>query len=245
MKRRDFLEAALGLQFYGFVTAARAWARPVDSIISRWIEEIGSLAASVQGGTLSPLEWQSAIERLHAKMPIEDVIRFVDLDAALRRVKHPPQKLGGIEDVRWPQAGLHFGHKLFIYRKGSCTPPHAHDHLVSAHLVLKGEIRVRTFDRVQDLEGAILIKPARDRVEKPGATVSMSDYRDNVHWFEGLSDVAVSFDVPVPDIEPAKPYKIPAEGQNQIFLDASLAPRSDGLIEAPVIKFADAVKRFA
>jgi hypothetical protein len=114
MKRRDFLEAALWLQLYGFVTAARAWARPVDSIVSRWIDEIGALASSVQGGKLSPLEWQSAIESLHAKIPIEDVIRFVDLDVALRRVKNPPQRLGGIEDVRWPQTGLHFGHKLFI-----------------------------------------------------------------------------------------------------------------------------------
>ena len=135
-----------------------------------------------------------------------------------------------------------FGHKLFIYRKGSVTPPHAHNNLVSAHLVVKGEIRVRTFDRVEDLDKALLLRPTKDQIEKVGSTISMSDYKDNVHWFEGMSDVSVSFDVPVPKIELNKKYLHEAEGYNQIFLDVSVAPRKDGLIEAPIIKFAESVK---
>jgi hypothetical protein len=32
----------------------------------------------------------------------------------------------------------------------------------------------------------------------------MSDDENNVHWFEGVSDIAVTFDVPVWDISPEK-----------------------------------------
>lgn len=254
MERREFLtksaEAALFYSFYHFLTLTRAWGKSIEPIIKKWIREIEDISASVQNAKITPQEWQNAIERLHSKVPLKDIIKFVDLDRALKIVKYPKEKLGGIVDTVWPEiAGLpkaaDMGHKLFIYRKGTSTPPHAHNHLVSAHLVVKGNIHVRTFDRIQDLDKAVLIKVSRDQVAKPGMTVSMSDYKDNVHWFEGLTDISVSFDVPVPNIEPKKEYVIPVEGYSQFFIDPTVPARPDGLIEAPVIKFVDSIKQFA
>jgi hypothetical protein len=253
MQRRDFLkltaESILLFSFYHFLSMTKAWAKTIDPIMSQWLKGIGELAQSVQKGKIQPQLWQKKIEELHRQIPLQDIIRFVDLDQALRQVQYPKEKLGGIVNVPWPQIdGLapaaEFGHKLFIYRKAASTPPHAHNHLVSAHLILQGEMRVRTFDRIEDLEKSILIRPTRDQIEKKGSTVTMSDAKDNVHWFEGVSDISISFDVPVPHIDENKKYQQKAEAMNQIFLDASLRPRADGLIEAPVIKFADSIKRF-
>jgi hypothetical protein len=66
-----------------------------------------------------------------------------------------------------------------------------------------------------------------------------------VHWFEGVSERSVSFDVPVGDIAPGIAYRHAAEAYNQIYLDPTVAPRGDGRIEAPVIKFSEAVEKFA
>ena len=150
----------------------------------------------------------------------------------------------------WPEVegfpgALRFGHKLFVYRKGSVTPPHAHNHLVSAHLIVRGQVRTRTYDRVQDLETSILLKPTRDEIPRPGTLVTMSDARDNVHWFEGVSEQSISFDIPVVDVTPDKHYRHPAEAYSQIYLDPTVAPRANGTIEAPIIKFRESVRKFA
>ena len=180
--------------------------------------------------------------------PIKPIIRTWIL--RLGEFGHSVQKLGAVAQVPWPEVegfpkALRFGHKLFVYRKGSVTPPHAHNYMVSAHLILRGEVRTRTFHRVQDLETSILLKPTRDEIPKPGTLVTMSDERDNVHWFEGVSERSISFDIPVVDINPDKQYRHPAEVYNQIYLDPTGAPRADGTIEAPIIEFRDSVRKFA
>jgi hypothetical protein len=225
--------------------SSSAWAKGFDLDARGWAKELEAICRAVLAGTLAPAAWQDAVERLHARVPLEEIVRLVDLDAMLPRMPAPERRLGAVKDVAWPGgAAVPFGHKLFVYRKGACTPPHAHNHLVSAHLVLRGRIRARTFHRVEDLERSILVQPTGDRTLGPGHTVSMSDDRDNVHWFEGVSDLSVSFDVPVGGVAPEKAYRHPAEAYSQIYLDPTVAPRGDGRIDAPIIKFRESVEKF-
>lgn len=251
--RREFLKQSAELfaiaTFLHFGFVARAWSKPIAPLMNRWFKEVTDLCHSVKNGKVSPIEWQDTIQILYSQIPLFEIVRYTNVDQVIKTVKYPKEKLGAIHDVPWPEIQgfpkvQPFGHKLFVYKKGSCTPPHAHNHLVSAHLVLKGSIHARTYDRIKDLEKAILINPVKDVVVNSGAVISMSDARENVHWFEGVSDVSVSFDIPVPGIEPKKQYAIPEEAYNQIYLDPTVKPNLSGKIEAPVIKFEDSVKKF-
>ena len=249
--RRKFLLHSCELAaWYGVLRLGfqhRAWARPIARGTEQWSRELAHLASEVRAGRLAPRAWQHAIEELHSTMTISELIKVLDVDEVLRAIKYPKEKLGAIQDIGLPAleprdtAG--FGRKLFVYRKGSCTPPHAHNHLVSAHLILRGQVRTRKFDRVEDLQQAIVIEPTVDDVFGPGHTDSMSDDENNVHWFEGVSDIAVTFDVPVWNVSPAKTYGYPANGQ--IFIDPTVPARGDGRIVAPIISFPAAVRKFA
>jgi hypothetical protein len=247
--RRELLAATLCHALL-CITRAQAWASPLDPALQRWILRIGEIGRAVQTGGMTPLAWQQAMQQAYTAFPPEDWVAFIDLDGLLRGLEYPAEKLGAVKNVPWPEvagfpADLRFGHKLFVYRKGSVTPPHVHNHMVSAHWVLRGALRTRTFDRVEDLESAILLQPTRDELSRPGALVSMSDERDNAHWFEGVSEEpAVSFDIPVVDVTPDKVYRHPAEAYNQIYLDPTVAPRADGRIEAPIIRFRESVRKF-
>ena len=221
-----------------------AFASALAPNIERWSRSIEDLCDGVLAGKVAPIAWQQSIAELHSRIPLEDIVRFVDLDRVLATLKPPERKLGAVQDVSWPRR-VRFGHKLFVYRKGAMTPPHAHNELVSAHLVLRGEIRARTYDRIEDRTASMLIEPTGDAAVTPGQTVTMSSQRHNVHWFEGLTDVSVSLDVPVGGISRDPRHKLPAEGYNQIFIDPTGRPSSAGRIDAPVIPFAESVKRFA
>jgi hypothetical protein len=247
--RRDLVTAIVLAPLLACVSRAQAWARPLDPSVRRWILRVGEIGHAVQSAELTPRQWQDAMQEAYAQFRPEELVRFIDMDRLLEGLTYPAEKFGAVKDVPWPQvegfpADLRYGHKLFVYRKGSCTPPHCHNHLVSAHWILRGAVRTRTFDRVEDLETAILLEPTRDEISRPGALVSMSDARDNAHWFEGMSEQpSISFDIPI-GVTPKKVYRHPAEGYNQIFLDPTVAPRADGRIEAPIIKFEQSKLRF-
>ena len=180
-------------------------------------------------------------------MPVSELCKTLDVDRVLRSIKQPKDKVATIQDIRLPgvdQTALHgFGHKIFVYRKGSVTPPHAHNHMVSAHLILRGQIRTRKFDRLEDEQQAIVIKSTVDDVFGPGHTDAMSDDENNVHWFVGVSDLAVTFDVPVWDVSPEREYGY--RGNGQIFIDPTAPSRGDGRIAAPIMSFAAALRKFA
>ena len=249
MSRRDLIATTI-VQVVCVITRANAWATPIDPALRRWVLAIGEVGQAVQAGRLSPGAWQDAMSGIYASLPPEEFIRFIDMEQLLQQVRHPKERIGGIVEVPWPEvagfpAGFRFGHKLFVYRQGSCTPPHVHNHLVSAHWVLQGQLRARTYDRLIDLEDAIRLRPTRDEVLRPGAIVTMSDEGENGHWFNGLSERSISFDIPISGVSPEKEYRHPAEGRNQIFVDPTSAPNSDGTIDAPIIRFEESLKRFA
>ncbi len=254
--RRGYLKkiaAAIAVyQLSNVTVVAEALATTLKPDFENWIRAVEIACLEVRDGKIKPTLWQTKMDRFHNRVPLEDVLRFTDLEKVLKVERAPmKEKVASIHEVPWPKLGaespaeIPFGHKLFIYRKGSVTPPHAHNHLVSAHMILKGKFRVRTFDRVQDTAKGMVIKATRDETMGVGSVITMSDYKDNVHWFEALEENSVTFDIPVPDIEPAKQYRHPAAAYNQIFIDPTVPVRADGKLEAPIIPFAEALRRFA
>lgn len=242
MDRREFLKRSAEMAAVAAVLQSTAFASRSKS--ASWTKELHEISLGILAGKVTPREWSEFVKKIYAEVSLHDVIEFTDVVNALKKASHPPEKLGAIKNVPWPFQG-NYGHKLFLYRKGACSPPHAHNHLVSAHIVVAGSIRVRTFDRVEDLDGKILLRPKRDEIVGPGSVITMTDELENVHWFEGISKESASFDIPVPGVTPERTYRHLAQAYNQIFLDPTVKPRGDGLIEAPILSFTDSVKIFA
>lgn len=71
-------------------------------------------------------------------------------------------------------------------------------------MVIDGQVRIRTFDRIADREGAILILPTGDHVGRVGESASMTTAKDNVHWFAPATPHAVTFDVIISDLDPGQ-----------------------------------------
>ena len=249
MSRRGMIATAM-LQCVSWISRANAWAAPLDPTLRRFVLSVGELGLAVRSGSLAPAAWQDSMAEIYADLPPEELIRFIDMDRLLRDVRPPEARIGAIANVPWPEVdgfpvGFRFGHKLFVDWEGACTPPHAHNHLVSAHFVLEGRIRARTYDRLTDLDSSIRLRPTRDEELGPGRLVTMSDERDNGHWFDGLTQRSISFDIPISGIAPDKAYRHPAEGHNQIFIDPTVDGNLDGTIDAPIIEFEESLRKFA
>jgi hypothetical protein len=209
----------------------------------RWIARQDELARGLADGTVSPLSWHDAVNALAAEVDIPALlaaIRGADLRSAGVPFGHDPQKrFVRFSGTDGSPIHLAYAVALFSFGPGDLITPHAHRHMASAHLVLEGRMRIRTFDRIADELHALVIRPTADIIAEPGHAAAMTSAKDNIHWFAPRSRTATTFDVIVDGLDPgAEPYVIqpldPLGGEH----------RADGTIRAPLLTFAQSSERY-
>ena len=77
----------------------------------------------------------------------------------------------------------------------------------SSHLVIKGEVELKHYDKIEEDATSMVIEPTIDELVKPGSSSSISDEKNNIHWLKATTETAFTFDVIVVDLN-RKSYEI-------------------------------------
>ena len=109
--------------------------------------------------------------------------------------------------------------------------------MASAHLILKGEMHLRHYEKIRKESNNLIIKPSIDKIAKLGESSSISDEKDNVHWFIAHTDTAFTFDVIMIDLN-GKSYDI---HNLDIYEKQNL---SDGTMRVPLLDIETALKKY-
>lgn len=243
---QSLVQTAAILGLLRFSLSGNAFATAVKPLTERWAADVATLARDFRQRSLTPLQWQQAIAGLNAKVPLHELLSYIDFER-LKAILEAQGSGEHFERIRLPAletGGARLWSAVFILPPGDAIPPHAHNNLATAHLVLQGKFRARTFDRVEDAPGRMLLKPGMDAVFQPGETVSMSDDCDNAHWFIAESGTPVfTFDVSIRSPE-LRQYQNPSDRDGRIFIAPADGRRPDGLVEADVIEYGASQTRF-
>lgn len=227
-----------------------ALAAVAHSALDPWARRVVALNRALAAGEIGLLDWQDRIATLNASVPVGEIVRYLEIEKLTAHLTYP-NKLAETVDPHFPRSISVGGMqrpwflRVFAMREGGAVIPHAHNNMVSAHLVVHGNFHARTFDRIHDEKDAIAIRPSLDRLLSPGEIITMSDDRDNVHWLIAQRNRSMTFDIGVVDISKTRSYKIAANQYSMIYIDPTPKPESDGLIHAPVIGFEQSAKKFA
>jgi len=210
----------------------------------RWLLRLNRSSDALLGGRLTPLEWQAEVERLFGGLRLPELVELVDLDRLSREIEKPPDRAAAhavmLPDVEGLPSPTAFATKVFALRKGVAIVPHGHRNMVSMHLVLGGELRLRHFDRLHDEPDHLIIQPTIDRVAKPGDLSSISSQKDNVHWFQALSEGAFTLDIIVDNLDPTLGFRYEMD-----FIDPVGGKAMDGgRIRARRISFEQALRLY-
>jgi hypothetical protein len=245
ISRRDFVISTTALCIYSLLREARA-AIPTSSSIpaSRWIGRQDELARGLASGTISQIEWYNATNALAKEVDVDDLSRAIRRASTLSirtPLGHEPRRrFIAFKGEQGVMVHLPYGVALFEFNSSSVIAPHAHKHMASAHMVIEGKVHVRTFDRIRDEEGALIIRPSSDQIAEVGHAAAMTPEKDNVHWFASRSDRAMTLDVIVEDLDKEqKSYEV----QPVDTLNGTVLP--DGTIRAPLLSFEQSRKTYS
>jgi hypothetical protein len=242
VNRRDLIASTLlACPAYVLLGLLRAEAGDSRADAQRWMRRQDEVARALSLGEITPAQWQAEVEALAASVDPAQVMaetKSAVLRKAGRGGDNDPVRHNVIfHDEHGALRKLAFATALFVFDEANVITPHAHRNMVSAHMVVEGEFRVRNFDRIRDEDGAAVIRPTRDSVMRPGEVSTMSAARDNVHWFVPRTARAATLDVIVDGLGGAKPRYViepvdPVRGQ----------ALPDGTIRAPYLTFAESTR---
>jgi hypothetical protein len=245
--RRSFNKKMLrSLMAYGLIETLYArdlLADAVKPVIRQWVIDLQSLCADVKGRKLKDIEFQAKLEELYRRVDLAELVRFLELDRLAGRVDYPERgaaSLGfDLSRVEGLPKGLAFGRQIFALKKRRAIVPHGHNNMCTGFIVLRGTFVGKHFDRVEDQEDHYLIKPTIDRTFEPGECSTISDHKDNVHWFTATSDTGFIFNIHVDGYNPANP-----KASSRVYVDPAGEKVKGGLIRARVISSTEAHKKY-
>jgi hypothetical protein len=233
--RRQFSQTVFGsLVTFGLVETL--WRRDlladgVKPTIAAWLQDLVAMTADLRGKKLTDLEFQTKMEELYKKVDLAELVKLVKLDDIEKTKKLPDNGAGnyGIDfgKIQGLPADLRFGKQIFGCKKDCSIVPHGHANMCTGFIILKGEWHGRHWDRVETHKDHYVIKPTLDQTFKAGELSTISDHKDNVHWFKAGSDVAYIFNVHViaydPDVK---------DVSSRLYLDPDGEKLQGGLIKA-------------
>ncbi len=245
--RRQFAQDALsGLLAYSLLDAVLSTDALADEIkptTAKWLKQVNDLAHDLKDARLEQTIWQTKIEELFHEVDLPDLLRMIDFDALTKNIKHVDQGALSLS-FRFANAPggpekLVFGRQIFALKEGRSVVPHGHRNMATAFLILQGELRGRHYDRLADEPQHYIIRPTIDRSFAPGGCSTISDHKDNVHWFQALSPTAYILNIHVLDVSPGQ-----SQPTGRLYLDPEGEKLSDGTIRARRIGYQEANRRF-
>jgi hypothetical protein len=236
--RRQFNQTMLGsLMAYGLIETLvqrELLADAVKPVIHRWMVELHDLCQDLKGRKLKDVEFQAKLEALYQRVELAELVQLVELDRLRQTVRLPDNgaaNLGiDLSKVEGLPPRLVFGKQIFALKKGRSIVPHGHDNMCTGFIILRGDFTGKHYDRVEDHKDYYLIRPTIDRRFKPGESSTVSDHKDNVHWFKAESETGFIFNIHVIGYNPES-KKTPG----RVYVDPEGEKVAGGLIKAPKI----------
>ena len=210
LSRRGFVQNLLGsLLTFSLIenlNGSNALAGSIKPIAGRWLIEVEQMSSNLRSRKLKPVEWQQQIEVLFNHIDFPDLLRAIDYAELTKNALFPDDHDSALP-LEFPQveglpAELAYVPFFIALKKGRAIVPHAHHNMTSMHMVLDGEVQARHFDRVSDESNYLTIKPTLDKEFVRGDLSTVSDQKDNIHWFKALSDTVFIFSVGVFKVNP-------------------------------------------
>ncbi|ANM32176.1 hypothetical protein ABI59_09770 [Acidobacteria bacterium Mor1] len=216
-------------------------AGPAAVAFSTWVRGLDDACLDLKRSGLSLVQWQESIQSLLERIELAELLAAIDFDALEKQLDYPDLGVDTAR-VRFPGVEglpekLSFYPKFFGMKAGRAIIPHGHRNMVSAHLIVGGEMHLRQYDRREDEGGALIVEPTIDTLAGPGEASSISDDRNNVHWLIARGGPAYTFDVIVTGVD--------GPGYDIENLDPESAePIQGGLLRMPKLSVEEALERY-
>ncbi|HZN32417.1 MAG TPA: hypothetical protein VFB80_01310 [Pirellulaceae bacterium] len=246
LTRRQFAQSTLGsLLTYSLLEtliAQDAFGADLKVQAAKWLKDVNDWSQDIKGAKLPQVEWQKKVDELLGQVDLSDTLKLLDFEKLTANLKLKDQGElslhATLPKVEGLPTSLVFGHQVFALGKDRSVVPHGHNNMATAFLILKGSFRGRHYDRLEDDGQFMIIRPTIDRSFTTGEHSTVSDFKDNIHWFTATSEQAFIFNIHVNGVDPKR------KDTGRVYLDPNGEKLSDGRIRAKRVTSGEVYKLY-
>ena len=247
ISRRSFTQNVLGslltFSLLETIFECNAFADKVRPITARWLSDVNQLGFDLKDKKVSQIVWQEKLGELFAQVDLEELMRLIDLDKLTKNLELQERGARSLQfsfqQVEGVPEKLAYGKQVFALKKGRSVVPHGHNNMATAFIILKGEFHGRHYDRLEDEKDHVIIRSTIDEQFAPGDYSTVSDFKDNVHWFKATSEPAYIFNIHALNVGSGK------QRTGRVYLDPSGEKLTANRIRAPRLNYDEAHRRYA
>jgi hypothetical protein len=233
---RQALQSLTAVALLEGLAARHLFGADVRPVVDDWLKELNAISRDVRDHKVKDVEFTRSLEALYRRVDLDALLKSLDFDRIARDVNYPALGAKSLpvdfDKVSGLPTSLVFGRQIFAMKKGRSVVPHGHDNMATGFLILKGNLRGRHYDRVEDHKDHYIVRPTIDRSFAPGEFSTVSDHKDNVHWFTAESETAFIFNVHVMETNPENPNK-----PGRVYVDPVGEKLAGGLVKAPKVSY--------
>ena len=232
--QRDALRSVLAFTLLDLLATNDLFAEEVKPLAVKWLQNVNQIATDLKDQKIKQAEWQKSVEELFAKVELRSLLGLVDFDRLEKGVSYLDRGARSLRcefvELAGVPAKIAFGRQIFALKKGRSVVPHGHNNMATGFIILKGSFHGRHYDRVEDEAEHMIIKPTIDRDFKPGEYSTVTDFKDNVHWFKAKDEPAFIFNLHILGVNPGSTKRT-----GRIYIDPDGEKIKDGLVRARLI----------
>jgi len=242
MDRREFAGTMLSYGLIQMLWSNDLFAADVKPLVGQWFKDLNALGLDLKAKKLKDTEFQAKMEELYKKIDLAELVSFVELDKIAEKTKPPANgalsagfdltKIEGLKSVT-------FGKQIFCLKKDRAVVPHGHSNMCTGFIVLRGSFRGRHYDRLETKSDHYIVKPTIDSEFKAGGVSTISDHKDNIHWFKCTSETGYIFNAHVIGYDPTI-----SESSGRLYVDPEGEKLAGGLIKAPKMSSGECHKKY-
>ena len=240
LSRREFTGSMMNsVLAYGLIDALwtqNLFAAEVKPVIDHWFKDLYAVGEDLHGQKMKDVEFQAKMEDLFRKVDLPELMKFIDLSGIKERVDIPANGAYSasfdLSKVEGLPKELNFGRQIFCLKKDRAIVPHGHSNMCTGFIVLEGAFHGKHYDKLETAEDHYIIKPTIDDQFAVGGVSTISDHKDNVHWFRCTSETGFIFNAHFDGY--ASDITIPT---GRLYLDPEGEKLAGGLIKAPKMTY--------
>jgi hypothetical protein len=247
ISRRDFSKQLLGslftLSLCSTLSKAEVLSGSLKPLVNDWVLGMERITKALRDGKVQQAEWQAQIESLLARVELSDLLKSINYErlakAAVFPEDHESAENVDFSRIKGLPSEMSFNPYFYAMKKGVAIVPHGHRNMTSMHMVLKGNAHAWQYERVRDEPQHLIIKPTIDSLLVEGNISTVSDEKNNIHWFKAMTEPVFMFNIGVFGVKPEKSFT------GRDYIDPANGEKlKDGLIRAKRIEVKEAYKLY-
>lgn len=207
---RDLLGSLLAFSLVKSLDDLNLLAQTIKPIAHQWLIDLEGLSRDLKKTKLKQAQWQMKAGELFSRVELTDILRTVNFDRLAKRIRLSDDR-ESVREIKLPQlegvpADLTYSTIFEALRKDRAIAPHGHRNMATLHLILNGQVHLRQYERLREEPRHLIITPTVDKLCGIGELSTISDEKDNIHWFKGKSEVTYIFNAGIYGVNPSESF---------------------------------------